>query len=124
MKVIAIEEHFVTDQVARLGGTVEARWRDDSSSFLPPGGDMERRLHDLADERIRLMDESGVDVQILSLTTPGVQNLSPSEARDTASRINDVIAAAVTGRPDRFGAVRHAAHRQTAPRPRGSWSVP
>ena len=89
--------------MARLGGTVEPRWRDDSSSFLPPGGEMERRLHDLGDERIRLMDQSGVDVQILSLTTPGVQNLSPSKARDTASRVNDLIAATVAGRPDRFG---------------------
>ena len=103
MKIIAIEEHFAIDEVDQLGGAVEPRWRDDSTNFLPPGGDMDRRLHDLGDERIRLMDESGVDVQILSLTTPGVQNLSPSEARDTASRVNNLIAATVAGRSDRFG---------------------
>ncbi len=103
MKIIALEEHFVTDEVERIGGAVEPRWRDDSAGFLPPGGEMASRLHDIGDERIRLMDESGVDVQILSLTTPGVQNLMPRDACDVASRINDLIAATVAGRPDRFG---------------------
>ena len=32
-------------------------------------------LDDLGDERLRLMDETGVDVQVLSLTTPSLHNL-------------------------------------------------
>ena len=103
MKVIALEEHFVTDEVERLGGEVEPRWRDASAQFMPPGSDITTRLHDLGDERIRLMDESGVDVQVLSLTTPGVQNLGALDARDAASRVNDLIARTVAERPDRFG---------------------
>ena len=103
MKVIAIEEHFVTDDVEQHGGEVEPRWRDASARFMPLGGDMAKRLRNLGDERIRLMDASGVDVQILSLTTPGVQNLEPGDARDAASRANDLIAATISERPDRFG---------------------
>lgn len=102
MKIIALEEHLVTDEITRLNGAVEPRWRDASAEIMPPGGDMAVRLPDLSDERIRLMDESGVDVQVLSLTTPGVQNLEPADARDAACRVNDLIAATVARRPDRF----------------------
>ncbi len=102
MKIVALEEHFVTDEVMRLGGAVEPRWRDASAAFMPPDSDMAARLRDLGDERVRLMDESGVDVQVLSLTTPGVQNLEPGDARDVAFRVNDLVAATVAGRPDRF----------------------
>ena len=102
MKIVALEEHFVTHEVVRLGGAVEPRWRDASAGFMPPDGDMAARLRDLGEERVRLMDESGVDVQVLSLTTPGVQNLEPGDARDAAFRVNDLVAATVAGRPDRF----------------------
>ena len=59
------------------------------------------RIRDLGDGRARLID-SGVDVQVLSLTAPGVQNLEASDARDAASRVNDLIASTVAGGPDRF----------------------
>jgi predicted TIM-barrel fold metal-dependent hydrolase len=48
------------------------------------------------------MDESGVDVQVLSLTTPGVQNLDPAEAIPLARDVNDLTAATVQQHPDRF----------------------
>ena len=102
MKIVALEEHFVTDEVMRLGKAVDRRWRDDSAGIMPPESDMMTRVRDLGDERIRLMDESGVDVQVLSLTAPGVQNLEAADARDAASRVNDLIASTVAGRPDRF----------------------
>jgi hypothetical protein len=36
-----------------------------------------RQLLDLEDERLEIMDANGVDVQLLSLTAPGVQNWAP-----------------------------------------------
>ena len=102
MTIIALEEHLATDEVMRLGKSVDPRWRDDSAGMMQPGSPMATRLGDLGDERIRLMDESGVDVQVLSLTAPGVQNLGPAEAGDAASRVNDLIASTVAARPDRF----------------------
>jgi predicted TIM-barrel fold metal-dependent hydrolase len=48
------------------------------------------------------MDEQGVDVQVLSLTTPGLHNLAPETAGDMARRVNDLIAQACARHPDRF----------------------
>ena len=60
---------------------------------------------DMADERIALMDETGLDVQVLSLTTPGLHELGP-ESVDLARRVNDAVAEAeaVARHPDRFQA--------------------
>jgi NAD(P)-dependent dehydrogenase (short-subunit alcohol dehydrogenase family) len=52
-------------------------------------GDIERRLFDLADERIRLMDEAGIDVRVLSLTTPG--SLLGSSANGAAKGAVEVL---------------------------------
>ena len=65
-------------------------------------GDIERRLFDLAEERIKLMDEAGIDVQVLSLSTPGVQSLDPNQAVSLARASNDLVAETVRRRPDRF----------------------
>ena len=102
MRIVALEEHFVTEEVNRAGAAVEPRWRDDSAGFLKLGGDMATRLRDLSDERVRLMDASGIDVQVLSLTTPGTQTLEVDQACDLARRTNDFIAETVAERPNRF----------------------
>ena len=48
------------------------------------------------------MDEAGIDVAVLSLTTPGVQNLNADVAIQLASSSNDELAAAVRSQADRF----------------------
>jgi hypothetical protein len=48
------------------------------------------------------MDEAGIDVAVLSLTPPGVQNLDPEIALDLARSTNDCLAAAVHATPERF----------------------
>jgi predicted TIM-barrel fold metal-dependent hydrolase len=51
------------------------------------------------------MDDQGVDVQVLSVTTPGVQNLEPEHAVTLAREANDMVAAVVADAPDRFQAL-------------------
>ncbi len=58
---------------------------------------------DLPEERHALMDEAGVDVQVLSLTTPALHDLGP-ESVDLARRTNDALAAAMARHPTRFQA--------------------
>ena len=88
MKVIALEEHLMTAEV--LGASQEL------------AGEIKRRLLDLGPGRLAAMDEAGIDVEVLSLTTPGVQNLDPAQSVELARSANDQIAAAVRQHPDRF----------------------
>ena len=64
---------------------------------------MERRLKDFGELRLAAMDLAGIDMSVLSVTTPGVQG-----AKDTAVAIrlaqqaNDTLAREVQKRPQRY----------------------
>lgn len=97
MKTIGIEEHFVTAALAGYGAS--------SKSIAKPEAweKASRRMIDLFDERIALMDEGGLDVQVLSLNSPGLQaEENPKIAADSAIRVNDQLAEIIAHRPDRF----------------------
>jgi aminocarboxymuconate-semialdehyde decarboxylase len=57
------------------------------------------------DYRQRVLDEHGVDTQLLTFTTPGVHVETPELARDLALRVNDAFAAIVRERRGRFSAL-------------------
>ncbi|WP_026883130.1 amidohydrolase family protein [Clostridium akagii] len=97
MKIVGIEEHFLTNSVRNAWSVGE----QDSSQGLNMG-EVENRLDDLSDGRIKLMDESGVDIQVLSLTSPGLHNLGSVKSVDLARQTNDLVSATVSLRPDRF----------------------
>ena len=61
-----------------------------------------RRLQDLGDERLGDMDASGVGMQIVSLTAPGLQIFDAATAASLAVDYNDELAAALGAHPDRF----------------------
>ena len=63
--------------------------------------EVDARVHDLGEKRIRDMDETGVDVQVLS-PAPGVQGLEPADAVSLARELNDLTAETIKRRPDRF----------------------
>ena len=64
------------------------------------------RIQDLGERRLRDMDETGIDVQILSLTSPGVQVFDAATAGAVARDANDELAAAIARHPDRFSRAR------------------
>ena len=55
------------------------------------------------DSRLRDMDKQGVDMRILSLSTPNVYEWQGERQVEAARKINDVTAAMVRKHPDRFG---------------------
>jgi hypothetical protein len=59
-------------------------------------------LCDLDERRIADMDTAGIDVQVLSLTSPGVEQLDAAEAEKLARESNDLTADAVKRHPTRF----------------------
>ncbi|MCW2338365.1 2,3-dihydroxybenzoate decarboxylase [Sphingobium sp. B2D3A] len=60
------------------------------------------RLLDLDDLRIQAMDETGIDVAILSLTSPGGQAFETDEAKTLVRNANDVLKAACERHPSRY----------------------
>src|SRR6516162_6853106 len=92
MKIVALEEHFATDEVIHGWKSVDPRWGDLALKPSTEGAGA-RRLLDLGAERLDAMNESGIDVAVLSLTTPGVQNLDAEVAVDLARSSNDHLAA-------------------------------
>ena len=61
------------------------------------------RLLDLGERRIADMDATGIDVAILSLTSPGVQPLHDAdEAKAMVTRANDYLAERCAAYPTRF----------------------
>ena len=67
----------------------------DGGGFLDP-------LLDLEEERLRIMDENGVDMHLLSLTAPGVQMFDADTATGLATVANDRLAETIARHPDRF----------------------
>ncbi len=74
MKIVALEEHFVTPAILYAWHDLDPKYRD-TSHQLAGKPDLDERLEDFAQSRLQAMDASGIDVQVLSLTTPGTQNL-------------------------------------------------
>jgi 2,3-dihydroxybenzoate decarboxylase len=67
--------------------------------------DLIQNLADIHGQRIRYMDDAGVDYMILSLASPGIQGVSdPQIAEGLATRANNEIAEAISNNTFRFGA--------------------
>ncbi len=101
MKTIGTEEHFVTEQVVTAWTRLDSAAREDSRAGVPPG-EMGERLREVGERRIAAMDEAGLDVQVISLTSPGLHTLPASEAAHLQVETNDRIAELAGAHPDRF----------------------
>ena len=68
----------------------------------PLGDALLNRLLDVGEQRLEEMDAAGIDIQVLSLTSPGVEQFEPATGVALASRINDELAEIIEQYPDRF----------------------
>jgi len=94
MKTIALEEHFVTASFLKATGAY--------GTAAPARLQLvQAQLLDLGAGRIAAMDEAGIDVQVLSLTTL-VGSLQAATASAVLHDVNDELAAAVSAHPGRF----------------------
>ena len=108
---IAVEEAFVTDAIAQewtrvlAGPDVEPGFRKMGETILAESEGtrlLHKRLVDIGAGRIAHMDASGIDVEVLSITSPGVQVFEPALASALAADANDQLAAAVRAHPTRL----------------------
>ena len=94
---IGLEEHFAIEDTL-----------NDSKGFFPDDiwVEVRERILDLHGRRLRLMDEFGMDMMILSLNAPAIQAIAdPKKANEIARKANDYLAEQVRKRPDRFQAL-------------------
>src|SRR6185437_9340899 len=112
-KKIATEEAFATPELFREYRKILAERRLDDPGFFSLWGfylnsPSERpraiieKLQWLDERRIQDMDATGIDMQVLSLTGPGVQIFDAATAVSMARSSNDQLAEAVAKHPTRF----------------------
>ncbi|HET7332678.1 amidohydrolase family protein [Dyella sp.] len=101
MKMVGIEEHVLPGEIRQAWTTLPGA--DDGTLMLNAPAIAER-LADLGEKRLALMDETGIDMQVLLLTTPGLNNLG-EHGVDLARRVNDRLAEVVQRHPSRFRAL-------------------
>lgn len=89
MRIITLEEHFASPGLMDRFGQQSFHNKDE-------------QLCDLNERRIAEMDAAGIDMQVLSLTSPGTESLAAEEAVKIAGSANDFLAAAIERHPSRF----------------------
>ncbi len=94
MTLIALEEHLLpadlVDQVWPAGTAPDT---------------LTANLAEVGEQRLQVMDDAGIDVQVLSVTAPGSQQVAAQHADGLSRAINDRCAQAVAAHPDRFNAL-------------------
>jgi predicted TIM-barrel fold metal-dependent hydrolase len=97
LRTITLEEHFVTPGF--IGGPgkgfIEALRQRGGAKILA-------QLQDVGDGRLAEMDSAGIDVQVLSLNAPGVEQAEVSEQVAIARESNDFLADVIKKNPKRF----------------------
>ena len=99
MRTITLEEHYATPGFLNGPGRnfVEraARTGDRMAQILV-------QVRDVGEKRIAEMDAARIDMQVLSLNSPGVEQLDAAEGAVLAREANDFVVDAVGHHPSRF----------------------
>jgi 2,3-dihydroxybenzoate decarboxylase len=97
VKKIILEEHFSTPEVGAYATKVLSTIDHDFIAYVKP------RLADIGALRIADMDKNGIDISVLSVTTPGVQmEQNTAIAVKEAKHLNDLLATQIQQYPTRF----------------------
>jgi len=121
MKRIAVEEAFVTEEIASewtkvlASDSVEPGFAMMGRTILgdnPGARAVHARLADIGPGRIAQMDADGIDFAVLSITSPGVQVFDAVTAARLAAHANDVLADAIAASPKRLAGLAAVAPQQ------------
>ncbi len=91
-RVIAIEEHYYDPNVISHYTGVDAR----------TGGFVKDSLLEVGDKRIKSMDDSGIDVQVLSHGAPSTQRMDANTGIPVAKAANDYLFEICQANPQRL----------------------
>jgi uncharacterized protein len=99
LRTITLEEHFASP------GFIVGSGRDSMERLRSMGARGARtfaQLQDVGEGRLAEMDVADIDMQVLSLTTPGVEQADVAEQVAIAHESNDFLAEVVKRNPNRF----------------------
>jgi 5-carboxyvanillate decarboxylase len=121
MRKIAVEEHFITEEYLNLISLIltdkyphneviesepqihaEEWWYSLSRNAVSTTDVLANKLLDVRESRIKEMDNAGVEMQILSLVSPGVQVFDAETGTEMARKCNDELAQIIKRNPKRF----------------------
>lgn len=113
MKKIDIEAHFYTQEYQDyLLSRREIPREDIHRGYVrlwyapdiwePHGLEIEERLLDTGVSRLKIMEKAGIDMQVLSLSTPGCEQFGPAEGSYYAQKSNEALSKIIEKYPDRF----------------------
>ena len=115
MKKIDFEAHFYPEEYVEALYKNEGypSFRDDpktgtrrlwyNAEVGQPFGDfLLDALTDLGEQRLAKMDACGIDIQTLSLSAPGIEQLDPSIGTELSRKANDTLSGVIQKYPDRF----------------------
>ncbi len=118
---IATEEAYSTQEVLDLYREVLDANPSDEPGFVAMWGAFMNRDQDFFDQMLSLgerrlsdMDSLGIDMQVLSLTAPGVQVFDAGTATSVARSTNDQLAEACRAHPTRFAGLTTIAPQDPA----------
>ncbi len=99
MRTVTVEEHFVSP------GFLDGAGRQLKEGFLRMGSrglKVIEQLSEVGDKRVAEMDAAGIDVQVLSLNAPGIEQLEAAEQIALAGASNDFLHGVIKAHPSRF----------------------
>ncbi|MCX5947173.1 MAG: amidohydrolase family protein [Cyanobacteria bacterium] len=97
MKIVALEEHFVIPELVGYGASTAA------TQTPAAWQKMVGLLSDFLEKRIPEMDKGGLDMQVLSLNSPGIQAESDRQvAISNSMLVNDFLMSLIAQHPGRF----------------------
>jgi aminocarboxymuconate-semialdehyde decarboxylase len=111
MTIIDFHNHFYPpaylEAIQAGPSNIKVTVDDDSNPLLHYPGDYNIVVpgHRDVDFRAQILDKAGVDMQVLTMTTPGTHVESPQRAVELARIVNDEFAAIMQTRGERFTAL-------------------
>ena len=115
MKKIDFEAHFYTEDYikAMYANSGYPNFRDHPQThkrhlwYFPDVGQpfadgLLNALLDVGDQRIARMDAHGIDIQVLSLSAPGIEQLDTKAGTELSRKANNSLSEMINKNPDRF----------------------
>lgn len=101
-EIMKMYERLLDTQPASEDPGFHSLWGFFGKSMTPRARDLYERIQDMGDRRIADMDATGIDMQLLLLSAPGVQVFDAPTAVSLAASTNDQLAETIRRHPTRF----------------------